>query len=460
MIKKVLDFVEKNRILECGDSVLLGVSGGADSVCLLHVLKELQATLKLTLSVVHVNHGIRGLEAERDADFVKDLCSKLEVKYFREDRNIPKIADEMGMSEEEAGRHARYETFYQAAHEIKANKIAIAHNLNDNSETILFNLFRGTGIKGLTGIPCQRDMIIRPLLCCTRSEIEEYLRNNNWDFCVDSTNKTTEYSRNRIRLELLPYIQENINNKAEYNIVNAAKNLEEIADYLECETDKIYDEFVREDVILNGGFSVHNALFCQVIRRLIERQAGRLKDVTRTHVMAVAELRYQQVSKSVDLPYNLVAERVYEGIRIKKKNNIDELCNGDNLNEIYSEPVLIDGRIIENSQIKITFETAGFNSTNIEELVYTKWLDYDKIERLTLRKRQPGDYIVVDNQGSRKKLKDYFINEKIPKEKRDDLLLLADGKHVVWIIGYRISSYYKVSDSTSRIIKITYEKKS
>lgn len=449
MIKKVLNFVRENRIIENGDSVVLGVSGGADSICMLSVLNELKEQLELTLTVVHVNHHIRGKEAERDADFVKMMCDYMGITCVRVDKDIPSMARKTGMSEEEAGRHARYEAFNSVAESVKANKIAVAHNLNDNSETVLFNLFRGTGIKGLIGIPCRRDMIIRPLLCCTRQEIESYLNERGLEFCMDSTNKTTEYSRNRIRLELLPYIKENINNKAEYNIVNAAENLGEIYDFINMETEKAYNKYVSDNIFLQDGFNVHPALQNQIIRKIIENQAGKLKDITKNHIASVMSLRNMNTSKSVNLPYGLVAKRTYDGIVIKKNQEIYAKKN-------VCEKIIENGHIFECDKLNIVLEKDTFDRGNIEELVYTKWLDYDKIQGLTLRNRQEGDYIVIDEKGSRKKLKDYFINEKIPREKRDDILLLADGSHIVWIIGYRISSYYKVSESTSQIIKVTY----
>lgn len=460
MVNKVLKFVKKNKILEYGDSVILGISGGADSICMLYVMKELETTLGITLNVVHVNHHIRGEDAQRDADYVRNVCDNLGVRFVQIDVNIPEMVRESGMSEEEAGRVARYNAFYKIAREWKADKIAVAHNLNDNSETILFNLFRGTGIKGMAGIPSRRDMIVRPLLCCTRKEIEDYLHQHNIAFCTDITNTTTEYSRNKIRLELLPYIKENINEKAEYNIVNAAENLAEISDFLDKEGKRAYDDYVEGNVFKEQGFRLHPAVQNQIIRLMIEKQAGKLKDVTRSHILSVIALKNMNVSKRINLPYHLIAERVYDGITIKQNNLKDEKKD-------IREVLIENGEIFENEKFDIqkilvqdlckTPEIKEFNTQNVEELVCTKWLDYGKIQGLTLRNRQKGDYIVIDDKGHRKKLKDYFINEKIPRDKRDDILLLADGSHVVWIIGYRISSYYKITESTSEIIKITYK---
>lgn len=450
MVNKVLKFVKENEILKYGDSVILGVSGGADSICMLYVLNELKPVLNLTLNVVHVNHHIRGEEAQRDADFVKDICERLEIGFNQIDADIPKEVEMTGMSEEEAGRKARYEAFSIEAAEKGANKIAVAHNLNDNSETILFNLFRGTGIKGLTGIPIRREMIVRPLICCTRQEIEDYLKSVGIAFCTDETNNTTEYSRNKIRIDVLPYIKDNINEKAEYNIVNAAENLSEIYDFLNKEAKKAYDVYVKGNIFINEGFKLHSALQNEIVRHMIYNQVGKLKDITKTHIKSVVSLSNMSVSKSISLPYGLTAVRVYDGIQIKK----DE----ENHNyKTISETLIKDGEFYSSNKIEITMETEGFNIENIKELVYTKWFDCDKIHALALRNRQKGDYIVINNNGGRKKLKDYFIDEKVPKEERDNILLLADGSHVVWVIGYRISSFYKVTNDTTHVIKVTYK---
>ena len=268
---------------------------------------------------------------------------------------------------------------------------------------------------------------------------------------MDITNKSTEYTRNKIRLELLPYIKENINKKAEYNIVNAAEKLSEINDYMEQQVDAEYKKYVKGNLILNEGEFLHPAVKNQVIRRVIENQAGCLKDIMDVHVRDVATLFKGQVSKKINLPYNLIAVKEYDGVIIKK---------AENKQQDFKEKVLIDkGRIFKDDTVEIVSENNGFNRENIKELVYTKWLDYDKIDKLILRTRAKGDYIVIDDNGRKKKLKEYFINEKIKKEDRDTMPLLADGNHIVWIPGYRISAYYKVTPETKNIIRINYKNK-
>ena len=454
MLKKVISYIEKNKILQDGDSVLLGVSGGADSVCMLHVLYSLREKYHLKLYVVHVNHGIRGSEAKRDADFVEQMAENLQIPFRVVTANIPEMAKEQKLSEEEAGRIFRYNTFEQVANEVGANKIAVAHNLNDNSETALFNLFRGSRLKGLRGISPMRGQIIRPLLCCSRNEIEQYLQENNLSYCTDSTNKETDYSRNRIRLKLMPYIKENINQKAEYNIVNAAENLSQVYEYIYGEAQKAYRIHVKDNVLLNSAEDLNVVILQEVVRMWILENTGRLKDIKANHVNIVIGLLSNQVSKKSELPYGLKLIKTYEGVKVLLENNEGKDSNG--------QTIIEDGKIFNTEKITVTVENESFDKSNIPDLLYTKWLDYDKIKGLTLRKRLPGDYIEISGSESgrsvKKKLKKYFIDNKIPQEERNNIWLLADGNHVVWIVGYRISEMCKVTDSTKRIIKITYNK--
>lgn len=449
MINKVYKFISENQILEHGDSVVLGVSGGADSMCMLHVLYALKDRLDLTLSVIHVNHNIRGKQAQRDQEYVRDVCDKLNIPCVIKSVDVLQVAKEQRLTEEEAGRKVRYNLFEQERKKISADKIAVAHNLNDNSETIMFHLLRGTGIKGLTGIPVKRDRVVRPLLCCTRKEIEEYLNACHIGYCDDYTNNETNYSRNKLRLEVFPYLKENINSKAEYNIVNAANNLSDIYDFVLQQSEDAYSKYVKKDSLSTEAFHLHPAILNEIIKKMIEKEAGQLKDITKTHIESVRNLMDNSVSKKVCLPYNLVAVRDYKGISIRKEKFFEDKKNQE-------EILMKEGEIFQSDFVDMSFVTGEFNIENIPEMVYTKWIDCDKIHTLSLRNRMPGDYLMIDDKGNRKKLKEYFINEKIPREERDNVLLLADGSHIVWIIGHRISSYYKVTDTTSKILKVEY----
>ena len=210
MIEKVRKYIKQYDMLMPGDTVVAGVSGGADSLCLLFMLKEFAKEMPLQLAVVHVNHGIRE-EATEDAAYVKQICEELDVPFFLKEADVEGIAKSQGISTEEAGRNVRYEAFSEVLGEhFTAGKIAVAHNANDRAETMLFHLFRGTGLTGLSGIKPVRGQIIRPLLCLSREEIEQYLVKKEIAFCIDRTNNEDTYTRNKIRHHILPFAEENI----------------------------------------------------------------------------------------------------------------------------------------------------------------------------------------------------------------------------------------------------------
>ncbi|MCR5430829.1 MAG: tRNA lysidine(34) synthetase TilS [Eubacterium sp.] len=450
MKSKVLEFIRKKKLLKKGDSVVLGVSGGADSICMLKILSDAQKRRDISLYVLHINHQIRGKEANEDAAFVKRACTKFKVPHRVVSVDVPRIAEEQGMSLEEAGRMVRYQEFSDYAYEVGANKIAVAHNSNDNAETVLMNLARGTGIKGLSGIAPKRKMedskgntieVIRPILCLTRKEIEEYLKENEIEYRNDSTNDSTDYTRNKIRLEIMP-ILENINDNAMQNITNASNELANTTEYIEKDVEDAYEEFVSDEngklFLSDEAFSLDPVVFTGVIRKMIENTAGKLKDITRIHVGDVVSLSEKQVGKKIDLPYSIVAEREYEGISIYSEEN--ESATPEDEKEVI-----------------ISFEDDDFDKENIEELQYTKWLDYDKIDDVVVRTQKKDDYIVIDDKGSKKRLKKYFVDEKIPRRDRDNVLLVADGSHILWVVGHRISEAVKVTPETKKVIKVTYK---
>ncbi len=223
MYRTILDYIRRNRLFSPGDRVIVALSGGADSVCLLVVLNELKEVLGLELKAVHVHHGLRGKEADRDSDYAGKLSETLGVPFACVRVDAALYAREHGMSVEEAGRHLRYQIFEKELLGFSGTKIAVAHHRDDQAETILYNLFRGTGLKGLGGMRPVRDKIVRPLLSVGREEILAYLAEKGISYCEDSTNAQTDYVRNRIRSRILPEIREQVNRRAGENILHAGE---------------------------------------------------------------------------------------------------------------------------------------------------------------------------------------------------------------------------------------------
>lgn len=455
MVQKILSYIKKNNLMQDNDKIIVGVSGGADSVCLLFVLMELKKQMSLEIVVVHVEHGVRDKAGKEDADFVKRICKEYNLPYRKYSYDVPDIAKRKKISVEEAGRDVRYQSFYHSLKECKAQKIAVAHNQNDNAETILLNLFRGSGMKGISGIPPRRNEIIRPLLCLEREEIESYLNIKKLSYRTDSTNFEDHYTRNKIRLHLLPYVKENINPKVVRHISEMACYVSETEEFLEKITDEAYKRCVKEKEnqrVIEIEELVKEEIIIQtyIVRLCIKSMVHRLKDITGKHIKELLELKEKEVGKQVSLPYFLIGKRGYENIFIeyekKKKMVLQDTIN-----------IKVPGNYIWGTNgLQIEFSLhKGQESEIILEKPYTKWFDYDKIiSNLQLRTRKTGDYIQNHSSGGTKKLKDYFIDQKIPREERDEILLLADGSNILWIVGHRMSEGYKITENTRNILKV------
>lgn len=471
MIEKIREFCKQYQMLSPRDKVIVGVSGGADSVCLLHVLLELQQEYELSLFVVHINHGIRGKSAEEDEKYVVHLCEKYKLSYYIEHANVKELVKLEKISEEEAGRNIRYRIFEKVYKEQKAHKIAVAHNENDQAETILMNLVRGSGIRGMSGILPQRNEIIRPLLSVSRKEIEDYLLKRKIRYQTDETNFTEQYTRNKIRLRVLDYLAKEVNSNAVSHIAATSRMLREIEEYIKREGENVFLEivtvekgkyFLRKDQFLEKDIVLQK----QVIQKILYELSGQKKNIDSTHILSVIQLFEKQVSKIIKLPYQMIAKREYEGVCLFSKGVTDKNTESPVRQEIIFYPLELGEdkeKEIYISARKMRFKFRLFKR-NLEKKVSipknncTKWFDYDKISNtVVLRNRQPGDYFQNDIQGAHKKLKKYFIEEKIPQEQRHMQILLADGSHVLWIVGRRISEYYRVEESTTTILEVSVE---
>lgn len=455
-------------MLKSGDKVLAGVSGGADSVCLLFLLRELQEKMReqqsgdsrkdpFSIEVVHINHKIRR-EAAEDADFVRTLCESMDIPFHLVENDVKKSADMWKCSEEEAGRRVRYEAFSKIGGQVGANRIAVAHNSNDLAETMLFHLFRGSGMKGLAGIAPCRGEIIRPLLCLERREIEAYLQERELTFRQDATNETDDYTRNRIRHHILPFAEQEIAAGCVAHMAQTAGLLQETEEYLALQTEDALKKcvtvhMVREDETVGemqdyelaekrkdcefseevqgyelctaGLLAQHPTIQKRMLFSLLMNLSPHGKDITSTHVKDLLELFTREGNREICLPFGIRGRREYEKVFLEKQN--------------------------------------AQKTADIPLNEYTKCFDCDKIEKpLELRTRQTGDYLTIaggDGTIKHQSLKDYFINQKIPAKERDLIPLLAEGSHILWVVGHRISEYYKVTGNTKSILQVQLTKK-
>ncbi len=463
--KKIKNFIVEQKMFDGVKNVVAGVSGGPDSMCMLHVLCRLQKIYEFNLVVVHIHHGIRGKDADEDMLYVEKYCKEREISFRAYRYDVPRMAKEARLSGEEMGRKLRYDTFAKICDELEAGVIAVAHHSDDVSETFLMNLFRGTGVKGLSGIRPIRGNVIRPLLSLSRTDVMDYLQEYNIAYRVDASNLEDEYTRNKIRNQVLAYAREEINDRVSEHICQAAAQLNEISEYLDRQAATAFERVVLKEagnceIDIDVLMELDIVLRKMVVRKTLECLAGRLKDISAKHVMLVLELANGETGKQIQLPYNIICQKSYGRIRCCAECETEKKTSSgiyieymlekekESKKEIYvkdSDKIYLE--VLENTEIV----------DEIQEKMYTKWLDYDILKgSLQIRNRENGDYIVVNDQGGKKKLKDYFIDLKIPREERDRILLVAKGQEVFWIIGYRISERCKITAQTNHVVELTF----
>lgn len=403
MITKVKKTISIYDMFSGGDKVLVGLSGGPDSVCLLYILKE----FGLKLYIAHLNHGFRGKESDGDQRFCEELGKRLGLPVFVKKVKIKK--------NEESARNARYKFLEDTAKKIGANKIALGHNADDQAETVLMRLLRGAGARGLSGIPPIRGIIIRPLINVWRKEILDYLKKRNIPYRIDSSNLGTDYFRNRIRHELIPYLSK-YNPNIKNILRNTGRNMAMVKDYLEGA--------VRQEFIIKTA-----------------KNLG--LNLTSEHVDNILSMK-----KEVSLPKGIVARKEYGNLIFFRKKNRKKF--------IIELP--INGRAeMPECNILITSMLCK-KPRKIARKPFEVQLDYDKIPHpLKIRNRRQGDVFQPIGFKGRKKVKDIFIDEKIPERYRDSIPLVISGNEICWIPGYRIGEKFKITHDTKRVVNIKTE---
>ncbi len=467
--EKILAAIQENRLVEPGDGVVVGVSGGPDSVCLLHVLHSLQELLKIKLYAVHINHMLRGKEADDDEEYTAALCSRLGITLEIIRRDVAAAAASSGSSLEETGREIRYSEFQKYASAAGASRIAVAHNRNDQAETVMMHIIRGTGTAGLSGMEYKRDNIIRPLLGAGRNEIEAYCREAGLSPRTDSSNLEQDYTRNKVRLGLFPYINE----KFGANIVDSLCRMSQNASMDESFLDKCASESFEKAVCerkpgmvcldLGQLRDLEPAIKMRVLRIALVNVSGSAKGVGSVHYNALLELIDKGTTGSAaELPRGIRAVVSYNLIRIFSLS----AANAENKSEEeYTMQLLIPGTVlipVLGSEITASvimpeyidkYGTVGYNPN-------VQYFDYDKVNQgINIRNRRTGDIFKPLNSNGTKKLKEYFIDTKIPREDRGSIPLIATGNEIVWIVGHKISDKFKVTENTKTVLKIEHNRR-
>lgn len=470
MIDHIYDYMIHNNMIGQGDRILAAVSGGADSMCLLEVLRELRDRTGLQLRVLHVHHGLRE-SAEDDLLYVQKYCAEAGVPFEAVRVDAAGYAAESRMSVEEAARHLRYKALEEAAQAWdreyrrdargSACRIAVAHHLEDQAETVLFNLVRGSRLRGLQGMLPVNGRIIRPLLTCSRAQIEEYLTRRGILWREDETNRDTRYARNLLRLQVMPLLEE-INKEAGAHIARAAEEAAQAESFLREETERAAARCCRETeagLVLSAGALLREPALIgrRVVYEAIASAAGRKKDLQDTHVQSVLGLARKSGSGRVD---------VYSGVRVVKSYDDLLVCKAQENPAAQADPQTFPSGAASDVR-KWPLDAAEYRCrvldfdgdlTSVPRKQYTKWLDYDKIGALPIfRTRREGDRIVLDESGRSKSAARYMIDGKVPRGMRDRIVLPTAGSDILWIPSGRISAAFMVSRDTRRILEISWE---
>ena len=484
--EKVRETIKKFEMLSPSDRVVVGVSGGPDSIALLHILKELIPQLKISLSIAHLNHGFRGKESDRDAEYVQELALELGLPVIVESRDVPAFIKEEGLSPEDGARRARYDFFARVVKRVKANKVALGHNADDQAETVLMRLLRGSGREGLGGIPPVRELkpgskvkVIRPLIEATREEVEEYLKEQGIKSRLDASNIEPVYLRNKIRLKLLPLLTK-YNPNIKSILVRTAQILGEEDRYLEGIVNRHLKRIVKKgkegitlDIIKLSSLSL------PIQRRILRETLGAIKgnklDIQLSHIDDVLDLLRVRGRASLDLPGNILITKEYRRLSLgfKKEERAPSFNYSLKVPGITKVPEIglsFRTKILKErpralkkalkKRAYFDYEGALSLAPSTKKARITRFSSaserlsyYGRIKApLSLRNRETGDRFQPLGMRGSKKLKDFFIDEKIPLKERERIPLLVSGKEIIWVVGHRISDKAKITNKTKKVL--------
>ncbi len=460
--QKVLKFMQEHNLIEAGDRILVGVSGGPDSLCLLHLLNSLAPRLKINLAVGHLNHGIRP-EAAAEAEMVRSLAAGWSLPFVLKKVNVPRFAEARSLSEEEAGRILRYRFLGEAARRCGANKIAVGHHRDDQAETVLFNLLRGTGPDGLAGMLPERAFgpvrLIRPLLSLTRCEIEHYCRHHGLKPALDSSNLETEYTRNRIRLELIPHLEKTYNPRVKEALARFAALAAADRAYLQARAERALKVIARRRgdrlIISKKRLQVlPEALRGRVLRLALE-EFFRDRQVEWVHVRLLMDLlRDEDAAREAVLPGDRMAYSSSSHLVLAPRRLRAKSWTGARPLHIPGRTYLPDGGWID-AQIVPPAELPWPPSPK------QAYLDYSLLPpTLSVRTRWPGARFHPQGAPGSKKLKEFFIDQKIPRQNRDRYpLVVSPQAEIIWVAGLRIAHPYRITAQTEKVLVLSWQDK-
>jgi tRNA(Ile)-lysidine synthase len=463
LFQKIKRIIEKYFMLSGRERLLVALSGGPDSVCLLHVLNKLKEEFEVDLAALYVDHGLRPEEVAREKKFCENLCSKFSVSFLTKSIDVKSYAKENKLGMQEAARELRYRVFEETARELDAQKIALGHTADDQAETLIMRLLRGTGPAGLSGIPPVRGKFIRPLIEVQRKEIEQYLGEEKIDFIIDSSNLKKDYLRNEIRLSLMPWIKE-INPNIADTLSRTASIFREEERYFDILVAKTLMKLMsrktnsRIELFLSPLAAMEKIVLRRTLRRAIDETAG-LRGINFIHIEDIIELvKRGKPGDRLYLPHGIRAIKAYSTLTLASEPPLR--LNSYTLN-VPGEIILKEAGVLIHASLGETqdFEEPSQSVREDADFKTSATFDAERlIFPLIIRSREKGDFFYPLGFGKKKKLQDFFVDEKVPRDERDAVPLIVSGDDIVWVVGYRGDDRFKVTDETKRVLKLEVKK--
>jgi tRNA(Ile)-lysidine synthase len=444
----VLRFIQENELFTSGEKILVALSGGPDSVFLLHFLNKFKKKFKIKLGAAHINHRLRGKDSERDESFCNAICNELSIPFYLLRKDIKSYSKKNKLSLEAAGRKIRYDFFEKVLKKDKYNKILTAHNADDNAETVLLNLIKGTGIKGIAGIPVRRNNIVRPILALTKKEILEYLEENKFEYRVDESNLSNDFERNFLRNEIIPLIQKNLNPSFSSTAINTSLNLQRlnleltervsgfksIVKIKHNKSVSIPIEFIKKENGFINSFA---------IKEIIEENFSvKLESNDLKKIFLVVK---KQSGKSEELSKKLIVINERDAITIKRKSQSVK----------YNKKKLSIGSEVKVDNKKLSIIEVKRNEVKIGKSNFIEFISADGLSKnFIVRHWKSGDkFFPIGMKGS-KKISNYLNDIKINSSTKREQWILENNGRIAWVIGKRLDERFKVTSNTKKVLKL------
>ncbi len=449
--QKVIKFISEKNLINKNDKILVALSGGPDSVFLLYFLNKFRRKFQVSLGAFHLNHKLRGKEAEEDLLFCREFCSSIGIDFFSANKNVKMFAWKNKISTEEAGRKIRYEQLNKIAGQNNFNKIATAHIADDNTETVLLNLIKGTGLKGISGIPVRRGKIIRPVLVLTKVEIINYLSEKKIEYRIDASNESQVYERNFLRHEVIPLLKKRLNPSLDKTLFNSSqifKNQFAAIEKIITSASSGIFLFRNNELNVSAGElkKIDKEFWGDLFKTAIE---GNFKvEFKSNDFTKIYSLVFNETGKSQNISNNLVVFRERESLVIKKKKN-----------DISQEFIIHPGEKVKFDKNKIQILWNKMNNVELSANRNIEYISADKIdEEFVIRKWKHGDKFFPLGMKGSKNISDFLNEQKIEYNKKAGQYVLTNNGRIVWVIGLRIDNNFKIKESgssrTKKVLKL------